>query len=256
MIQAIVSAIGIMSAMPQEGELILKEMENVKVHQVGKKEFVEGTIQGIPVVFSLSGIGKVSAATTATMMIEKFAVDEIVFTGTAGGGEETNIGDIVIGQSFIQHDVDLSPIFSKFYIYSLDKQVLESSKQLVKKMKRAVNRYLEKNLLYLNEEQLRPKVHEGLILSGDQFIHCQQMQKRIVDSLKEVDLFHFHAIEMEGAAVAQVCHELEKPFVIIRAISDKADHHAGVSFETFIEQIARYYSIGIVKEYLAEKKKT
>jgi adenosylhomocysteine nucleosidase len=126
MFTALIASIGIMSAMPQEADIILKKIEGQETIQMGTRQFVKGTFEGVPVVFSLCGVGKVSAATTATLLIAKFNVDEIIFTGVAGGGSGTEIGDIVIGSSYLQHDLDLQPIFPQFYVYSLGEQLPSS----------------------------------------------------------------------------------------------------------------------------------
>jgi adenosylhomocysteine nucleosidase len=244
------SLIGIMSAMPEEGELILKEMSAHQEHRIGNRVFYQGQIQDCPVVFALSGIGKVSAAVTAALMIEKFQVDELIFTGTAGGGLSTTIGDIVVGKQFVQHDLDLSPIFSKFYVYSLDKQILEGDFTSNKKMLKAAQQFSKKNPLTWKNIPLAMNIHEGLIASGDQFISSLDKHGAIIEGLKALDYDEFHAVEMEGAAVAQVCHELNKPFVVVRSISDKADEKADHHFAEFVDTIAKYYSIGIIKEYL------
>ena len=242
--------VGIMSAMPEEGELILKEMNSTKVHAIGSRVFYEGRLQDRPVIFTLSGIGKVSAAVTATLLIDKFQVDEVIFTGTAGGGTHTAIGDIVIGNQFLQHDLDLTPIFSKFYIYSLDKQVLEADLKACKKMIKAASKFAEQSQLIWQHEPLNITVHEGLIISGDRFISSKDVHDEIQDSLKVVDHNAFYAVEMEGAAVAQVCHELGKPFVVVRSISDKADNQANHHFLEFVNNVAKYYGVGVIKEYL------
>lgn len=249
MLGVFLALIGIMSAMPQEGHLICNTIEEKKVTQVGNREFVEGSFEGVPVVFCLAGVGKVSAAVTATMLKERFHVDEIIFTGVAGGGKETAIGDIVVGSSYLQHDLDLQPIFPEFYIYSLGTQVLEADDDRVSKMTDAANRFLNKGISFPDLNILSPKALQGIILSGDQFISCPLKHQDIASRTKKVLFKDFHAIEMEGAAVAQVCKELGIPFIVVRAISDKADEEASVNFPVFIERVASQYSLGVLQEY-------
>ncbi len=253
MFTSFIGVIGIMAAMPQEVELIQSEMKEITCIQVGKREFVQGMFEGVPVVFCLAGIGKVSAAVTAALLIDKFKVKEIIFTGVAGGGKATSVGDIVIGRTYLQHDLDLRPIFPQFYIYSLDKQILCAEDHQVVKMLGAANRFLEKNKLSLELQITKPTVYEGIIVSGDQFINSDIQHHEILDKTKEILSADFHAIEMEGAAVAQVCHEMNTPFIVMRAISDKADQKAGSDFSVFIDEIARHYSLGVLKEYFREK---
>ena len=252
MFSMICGLIGIMSAMPEEGELIKKNMHQAEKIEVGGRQFFRGQIEEKEVLFCLSGIGKVSAATTATLMIDKFGVEKILFTGVAGGGNETEVGDIVIGKSYLQHDLDLTPIYPKFYISNLDKQILHADDALIANMEKAASAYLEVRKLQPFNLIKDPKVHVGLVLSGDQFIYSEYQRDRIFSDLKSVDLDKFHAVEMEGAAVAQVCHEFKLPFVVIRAISDKANSESQIDFPLFIQQVASEYSIGILKEFFKD----
>ncbi|MBS0620894.1 MAG: 5'-methylthioadenosine/adenosylhomocysteine nucleosidase [Verrucomicrobia bacterium] len=252
MLGIFLASIGIMSAMPQEGHLICDAIQEKKVVQVGNRDFVQGTFEGIPVTFCLAGVGKVSAAVTATILRERFHVDEILFTGVAGGGKETEIGDIVVGHTYLQHDLDLQPIFPEFYIYSLGTQTLQADQDRICKMMAAANRFLNSGISFPDLNILEPKAIEGIILSGDQFISCPLRHQDISNRTQKVLSADFHAIEMEGAAVAQVCKELAIPFVVVRTISDKADQSANIDFPLFIERVANQYSLGILKEYFRE----
>jgi adenosylhomocysteine nucleosidase len=242
-----------MSAMPQEAHLILEDIKDKESVQIGCHNFVKGTFEGTPVVFTYAGVGKVSAATSASLLIAKFGVDEIVFTGVAGGGSAVEIGDVVIGNAYLQHDMDTRPFFPQFHIYSLNQQVLKADRVAVAIMKIAAERFLQEKTSFPELGIHAPKAHEGVIVSGDQFIQSLSHHQAIVDNTKEVLPEGFHAIEMEGAAVAQVCNELQVPFVVLRAISDKANHQAFTNCQTFIEKIASQYSYGILKEYMHEK---
>lgn len=250
MFSALLASIGIISAMPQEANLILKQIEQQEIVEIGTHQFVKGLFENTPVVFSLCGVGKVSAATTATLLVTQFDVNEVVFTGVAGGGSETEIGDIVIGSSYLQHDLDLRPIFPQFYIYSLNEQLLHADIDMVSKMKAAVDRFFQQGIAFPDLGITNPKAHVGIIASGDQFISNLTHHHELINKTKELLPNGFHAIEMEGAAVAQVCKELRVPFVIIRAISDKANHEAAVDFLTFMDQVAGQYSFGVLKEYI------
>lgn len=249
MLSLLFATIGIMSALPQEGDSILNAMTEKKVVQVGCREFVEGMFEGVPAVFCIAGIGKVSAATTAALLIERFHVDEIVFTGVAGGGYKTNIGDIVVGSSYVQHDLDTRPLYPYFYIISLETQLIKAEEEMVRKMKGAAERFLGTGIQFPELGIMSPRVHEGLIASGDQFVGSVEHHKNVSDNIQNEIAHDFHAVEMEGAAVAQVCAELQVPFVVLRAISDRADHTASVNFLTFIEEVSRQYSLGILQEY-------
>jgi adenosylhomocysteine nucleosidase len=246
----LLASIGIISAMPQEAHLILNQIEQQEIVEIGTHQFVKGLFEDTPVVFSLSGVGKVSAATTATLLVTKFDVNEIVFTGVAGGGNGTEIGDIVIGSSYLQHDLDLRPIFPQFYIYSLNEQLLHADSDMVSRMKVAADRFFQQGISFPDLGITAPKVHIGVIASGDQFISNITHHHELVDKTKELLPNGFQAIEMEGAAVAQVCNELRVPFVVMRSISDKANQEAAVDFLTFMDQVAGKYSFGVLKEYI------
>lgn len=250
MFVTLLAAIGIMSAMTQEANTILDEMKEKEAVQVGCRQFVKGTLEGVPVVFALSGIGKVSAATTASLLIAKFDVEEILFTGVAGGGNGVEIGDVVIGHTYLQHDIDIRPIFPQFYVHSLNKQVLHANAEQVAMMKKAADRFFLQKAAISDLGIQEPKAHEGIIVSGDQFIFGPTHLQTIFDRTKEVLPQGFQAIEMEGAAVAQVCNELNVPFVVLRAISDKANHQAPADCLNFIDQVASRYSLGILREYV------
>ena len=243
---SLLAAIGVMSAMLEEGEQIRSEIQNPKVVQIGCHEFVCGEFCGQEVVFALSGVGKVSAATTASLMISVFNVDEIVFTGVAGGGKNTKVGDVVIGNVFVQHDMDARPIFPQFFLFSLNEQKLRAPSDRVAKMEAAATRFIEAD----KNVKTQPRVHVGPIISGDRFVNSRADSHALHKTIKEVLDLEWKAIEMEGAAVAQVCSELNIPFVVIRAISDQADDDASVDFLSFVDQTAKRYSYGILKEYV------
>jgi len=249
MLCTLFAVVGIMSAMPQEADLILSAMQDKTTVRIGTRECTQGTLEGTPVIFSLAGVGKAAAASTATLLIAQFKADTIIFTGVAGGGGATRIGDLVIGTHYLQHDLDLRPIFPQFHIYSLNQQIIEADPQLVREMRAAAERFFAKGVSFPELGIHNPRIHEGSIVSGDQFIATQAQHQAIVESTKKLLPHGFHAIEMEGAAVAQVCTELKVPFVVIRAISDKANDQATVDFPLFIEKVGSRYSYGIVREY-------
>ncbi len=116
-------------------------------------------------------------------------------------------------------------------------------------MKTSANRFLSKGISFPELGITEPKVHEGVIISGDQFIGRLTHHQEILEKTKEVLPKGFHAVEMEGAAVAQVCTELQVPFTVLRTISDKANDAANVDFLIFMDLVARHYSLGILKEY-------
>jgi adenosylhomocysteine nucleosidase len=192
------------------------------------------------VVAVLSRIGKVAAATTATVLIERFGVQRIVFTGVAGGlGAGVKVGDIVVADGFLQHDLDASPIFPKYEVplYGTSRFATDTalSAQLVQAARRAVP---------------QATVHRGLVVSGDRFVCTTEESSALQSALPEA-----LAVEMEGAAVAQVCHDYGVPFGAVRTISDRADDAAHGDFTRFIQEVASRYSAAIVGAFLKSLQK-
>lgn len=248
--------IGIMGAMPEEIFLISSKIENKEIVSIGNREYISGKLCGVKVVTVFSRWGKVASAQTATTLITKFNVDKIIFTGVAGGADRTlDIGDVVISRDLIQHDMDASPIpaFAKFEIPLLGITHFKADPELIRMAESAAYYFLDTvntqdiPLTILDHYQItRPKIVIGTIATGDEFI---------ADKLKIAELRTqipgLQCIEMEGASVAQVCHEHLIPFVVIRAISDKADSTAIHDFPNFVKHIVSHYSLGIVSGILA-----
>jgi adenosylhomocysteine nucleosidase len=227
--------IAIVSAMHEELSAVLALMPDERKQVVGGREYWVGHLHGHEVVAVLSRIGKVAAATTATALIERFRVRGIVFTGVAGGlAPGVNVGDIVVASEFLQHDLDASPLFPKYEVplYGLCRFTTDPT--LTKRLEAAVRRALP-----------GVPLHRGLVVSGDRFVattpESRALQSALPDAL---------AVEMEGAAVAQVCRDYGIPFAAVRTISDRADDAAHVDFMRFIAEVASRYSAAIVAELL------
>jgi len=243
--------IGILSAMPEENNLISSKIENRSVTSLGTRDYVEGTLAGKKVIAAFSRWGKVAAAQAATTMITKFGTEKIIFTGVAGAASpELEIGDVVISKDLIQHDMDASaiPAFQRFEIPLLGITHFKADHELIMIAEEAAREYLHSVLssdipISSLEKYVihSPNVVLGTIATGDQFIADE---KKIL-SLR-ADIPNLKCIEMEGAAVAQVCHEHQIPFVVIRAISDKANSNAIHDFPHFVSSIVCHYSFGIV----------
>jgi adenosylhomocysteine nucleosidase len=205
---------------------------------------------GIDAVCVLSRLGKVAAAMTAAILVDKFEVTHIVFTGVAGSADtNVHIGDLVIGQMLVQHDMDVRPLFPRFQVPLTGQSHFSANLQLSDALGDASSDFLEFDFAHrvsaaaLKEFGLsQPQLHRGLIGSGDQFISDGLRLARLKELLPPL-----LAVEMEGAAVAQVCHELGIPFAVIRTISDHADAEAAVDFMRFVEAIASTYAFCIVK---------
>ena len=226
----------IVSAMHEELAAVLALMPDEHRQLVAGREFWRGHLHGKPVVAVLSRIGKVAAATTATVLIERFAVDRIVFTGVAGGlAAGVAVGDIVVADSFLQHDLDASPIFPKYQVplYGVDR--FPADIKLGARLAQAARIALPE-----------VRVHRGLVLSGDRFVSTTAESRALQQALPLA-----LAVEMEGAAIAQVCHDYGVPFAAVRTVSDRADDEAHVDFTRFIQEVASRYSAAIVGAFLA-----
>lgn len=248
-------AIGILSAMLEEIHLISANIENKHITTIGNRDYISGTLEGKNVVAVFSRWGKVAAAQTATTIITKFDAESIIFTGVAGAAApELEIGDVVISKDLVQHDMDASPIpaFKKFEIPLLGITHFKADPDLIHLALNSTREYLSaistQGIPHISFGEYRiqaPKVVSGTIASGDQFIADKS---KILHLRKEIE--GLQCIEMEGAAVAQVCHEHQIPFVVIRAISDKADSNAIHDFPDFVKNIVSHYSLGIIQGML------
>jgi adenosylhomocysteine nucleosidase len=243
--------LGIMAALPQElGDLIagMRAAGEVKTLTLGQREYHVGEAHGVRCVATLARIGKVAAATTATALIHEFGADAIVFTGVAGGVHaDVQVGDVVVAQSLMQHDLDASPLFPRFEVPLLDKARFETSVELSAKLAAACEAFLAEAGDALQERfpVVRPRVHRGLIVSGDRFIASHDALLALRDVLPDA-----LAVEMEGAALAQVCYEYGVACAVVRTISDTADAAAPASFAEFLTAIAGTYSSGILSRFL------
>ncbi len=247
--------IGIMGAMTQEIELLIPKIREKRFHRIGVRTFVTGELEGQEVVVVFSRMGKVAASTTATILIERFQVSLIIFSGVAGAiSPKLKIGDIVISEQLVQYDMDASalPEFQKFEIPLLGKRFLDSNCGLVDKAQKASIDYLREDLVNdVGKRQLqtfgveKQVVYRGLIGSGDRFIASKEDSQKL-----RTDLPALLCVEMEGAAVAQVAVENDIPFVVIRTISDRADHEAHIDFPKFVDQIASHFTSGVVLRLL------
>ena len=249
------AVIGIMSAMHEELAAVLAAMPDEQRVSVAGRDFWVGHWQGHAVVAVLSRIGKVAAATTATLLLERFGVDTLVFTGVAGGlGEGVQVGDVVVASSLLQHDMDASPLFGRFEVPLYGRSRFDAHAGLCAQLTTASEQVLADAALHLGagtlaEFQLSaPRVHQGLVISGDRFVstsvESHVLRKVLTEAL---------AVEMEGAAVAQVCHDYGVPFAAVRTISDRADDAAHTDFQRFIREVASRYSLAILSQWLGQR---
>lgn len=247
--------IGIISAIVEEVGLLSEYINEKKIKSRGMRDYYSGYLWGIPVVLVYSRMGKVAAAATAVNLIVEHDVTEIVFIGVAGScSENINIGDIVIGKNLYQHDLDASPIFKRHEIPLFNKTYIETDEKTRTKFADISNHFIA-SIKYNIEDKIlnkfgiiSPKTIIGDIASGDQFISGSEQLEKIKNDLPTV-----LCVEMEGAAVGQVCYEYKVPCSVIRIISDSADENAHIDFQKFIDEIASIYSFALVKMYLSQK---
>ncbi len=218
--------IGIIGAMDSEIRHLLARMEMPTETRLAGRRFVSGRLAGCSVVVVQSGIGKVAAAITAQMLVDHFGVERLINTGMAGGlDSRLAVKDLVIGTAAVQHDFDLTAFGhtrgyisgeddTKPTIFSADEQMVAYATEVAAMVMPQGN-----------------KAITGLVASGDIFVDDSVLKRRIVDA------FGAAATEMEGAAIAQTAQANGVPFLILRTISDLAEHQANVSFEE-LEQYA------------------
>ncbi len=213
--------IAILGAMQEEIEPLLFYMEEAKAVSYANNVYYECKYRGKDVVIAYSKIGKVFSALTATLLIEKFGCEALLFSGVAGAiHEDLKVGDLIIADGLCQHDLDITA-FGHPYGFVPEGDVCIVSDVKLRDIAKEVAK--EKDIV----------LKEGVIATGDQFVACSDRKNWVKDT------FNAHALEMEGASVAVVCNALNVPFFILRAISDSADDDAGFDFDAFLESSAK-----------------
>lgn len=248
--------IGIMSAMQEEMQALLNVMVlEQKIHK-GSRDYFVGTLFNTDVVLVFSRWGKVASSVTATQLINGFNLSQIIFTGVAGSIDpNVKIGDLVLATSCIQHDMDASPLFKKFHIPILDLKELPTHNS--ESFKRALNQTVKDIQTELSNELIQEfkleelQSHQGLVLSGDQFISESAKLKGLKKELPKA-----LCVEMEGAAIAQVCYEYTLPFTLLRIISDHADDNAHIDFPRFADKVASEISLILFRNLFINKQNT
>ena len=238
--------------MAQEIDEVKALLTEKTVVKIANREFVVGKIGNVRCVVAFSKWGKVAATITATLLIQEFGVTNLFFIGTAGAlADGLKVGDIVISKRLVQHDLDARPMMQRFELPLLNRVYINSAPELTELAGKAVSNLLQNGVEHMVGEEavkefgLAPTLHFGDIASGDQFINSEEKRNEILSLLPDVQ-----CVEMEGAAVAQVCLEFGTPFTVIRTISDTADHNARVDFGRFIVEVANAYSRAIVLEIM------
>lgn len=242
----------ILSALEDEQRGLIGQLSGARLVRRAGREFWLGHWDGRPVVLALSRIGKVAAATTATTLIEAFGARRIVFTGVAGViGPEVRVGDVVVASHFVQHDMDASPLFPRFEIPLYGQSLFACDAAMTTLLLEACRRALRERQNEGTEASTptRPSVHLGLIASGDRFISTARSSRNVLQALRDGAMEPL-AVEMEGAAVAQVCLDYGISFAAVRAISDRADDLAHVDFQHFVTHVASDYAARILAHFM------
>lgn len=214
--------IGIIAAMPEELAYLIEHLENAGQEKVLDNTYHTGKIGPVDLVLVESGIGKVMSAMSVAILADNFKVDAVINTGSAGAlAAGIEVGDVVIADKLAYHDVDVTAFGYEYGQMAQQPLYFESDKKFV-------------NLIQESLSKLNQKWHLGLIATGDSFIAGEDKIKAIKEHFPQV-----LAVEMEGAAIAQAAHVLNLPFLVVRAMSDNANHEASISFDEFIVEAGR-----------------
>lgn len=210
--------------MEEEVHLLRASLDNVKTEEIANCEFTSGTYKGQEVVLLKSGIGKVNAAMSTTLLLQQFKPDVVINTGSAGGFDaDLEVGAIVISDEVRHHDVDVTAFgYEMGQVPQLPAAFLSSAD-------------LMDHAIAAVEELGEHAYAVGLIATGDSFMDDAERVEKVRGHFPSMK-----AAEMEAAAVAQVCHQFDKPFVVIRALSDIAGKQSNISFEEFLPVAAKH----------------
>lgn len=226
----------ILSAIPEEQQGLVDLLQDRRQVTAAGRVFHAGMLWRQHVVVGLSGIGKVAAATTTTLLAERFSPACMVFVGVAGGlGPGVRLGDVVVSSALLQHDMDASPLFPRHEVPLYGRSRFGADAHLAAALTQAARQALGGE-----------RVHLGLIASGDRFVssaaEARGLQATVPDAL---------AVDMESAAAGQVCHDYGLPFAAVRSISDRADDTAHVDFSAFVREVASPCAHAILAQWLS-----
>lgn len=240
--------IAIVSAIHEELHALLPLLHDPRRVELGGRTFHQGRLGAHAVVLVLSGIGKVAAAATTALLIDRFDVRELLFTGVAGGlHADVAVGDVVVARQLLQHDMDASPLFPRYEVPLTGRSRFEAEPALADALAAAARRCVAAHMRGAAAAR-PPRVHEGLVVSGDRFVCRADESAQLRAALPEA-----LAVEMEGAALAQVCADFGRRFAVLRAVSDRADDAAHVDFAAFVAEVASVYTREIVGDWLANR---
>ncbi|CBA28163.1 5'-methylthioadenosine/S-adenosylhomocysteine nucleosidase [Cronobacter turicensis] len=217
---------GIIGAMEEEVTLLRDKIDNRQTLNIAGCEIYTGTLNGVDVALLKSGIGKVSAAMGATLLLEHCKPDVIINTGSAGGlAPSLKVGDIVVSDEVRYHDADVTAFGYEYGQMAGCPAAFKADEKLIAAAQETI-------------EQLNLHAVRGLVVSGDAFINGSVNLAKIRHNFPQAI-----AVEMEATAIGHVCHNFGVPFVVVRAISDVADQQSHLSFEEFLAVAAKQSSM-------------
>ena len=229
--------------MEAEVKDLVQNLESPTKVTCGSRTYHLGRLEGKDVVIALSRIGKVASASTITTLIDRFKASTVIFTGVAGGiAPYINIGDVVLATQVLQCDMDASALveFKKFEIPLLGKIYFDLSADLRAKARTAIATFIKSD-----PKHNGAKLVEGIVASCDRFVVDPKQKESFAREIPGL-----LAVEMEGGSVGQVCFEWNVPLVLIRSISDTADHNSHIDFNKFLVDVAAPLSAGVVRALL------
>lgn len=227
------SLVAIIGAMDQEVVLIKEWMTDVSIEEIAGCEFVKGKLDSTEVVLLKSGIGKVNAAVSTSILLFKYQPAQVINIGSAGGyADDLSVGDVVISDRVCHHDVDATAFGYVMGQVPGMPENYQADTQLIEKVKKVIH----------SLDGVKAKV--GLVGTGDSF-----MQDPVRVNQVRSDFPDLLAVDMEAAAIAQVCMKFDVPFVVVRALSDIAGKESSQSFEAFLDVAAKNSSL-MVREML------
>lgn len=224
--------LGIIGAMEMEVATLKNLMTVDRIITKAGMDFYEGSLDGKPVVIVQCGIGKVNAGMCVQILADLFNVTHILNTGVAGSlNAKLDIGDILVSKAALQHDMDVTPLgYEPGQIPGIDTLSFPANEEMY-------------NTALTACHKVNPDINAllGLVVSGDQFISSKEVKDRLVN------VFHGDCAEMEGASIAQASYLNNLPFIVIRAISDKADNSAEMDYPTFEKKAAEHCAKMVVE---------
>lgn len=240
--------IAIVSAMREELHALLRDVTVVRRECVAGRDFVHATLAGTPLVLVLAGIGKVAAAATTALLLDRFAVDAVLFTGVAGGlAAEVGVGDVLVATELLQHDLDASPLFPRYEVPLTGRARFATDPAWSARLAEAAQAVLATPPAALRRlGRDAPRLHRGLVVSGDRFVATAGESEGLRAALPEA-----LGVDMESAAAAQVCADFGRPCAVLRSVSDRADDGAHIDFERYVAEVAAELTRDIVQRALA-----